>query len=225
MQNEPTNCQECNVSLADNRYTYIYRGSNIIGAYCKECDDKRILNDYIKTRKLNTNLIINVSLDLSDIGRPWSHREPDPYHYKLKTFREIFEFGSEQEIKDIITLLEIWYSNIKIRTKIQEFEKEVWFNGLQEIIRNSTKKGVSARLDDIKCLTFSMCARTMITIEDMDASVTMMCTEDSKIPSMGFRGISATEQQAINLIDFIIKSFKDGLLKFEDDTDVSYCGI
>jgi len=197
----------------------------MIGAYCRDCDDQRIMADYINTRRLSTSIITNVSLQLVDISRPWGHAYQDTRAYKHKTLRDIWEFGSVKDIEELCIILEIWASNVRIGAKIKEFENSVWFNGLQKVIRNSTKKGVSAKLGSVSCLTFSMCARTMITIENKEASVTMMCIEDSETPTMGFRGIDATERQAIDLINLMIESFKDGLLKFEEDTNVSYCGM
>lgn len=225
MDKRPTNCQQCNVSLSDRPYIYMYRDDKIIGAYCCDCDDKNIMDTYLKTKVLRTRLIERISLDLCDVGRAWAYWEPETRKYKNKKFNEIFFGGIVGELQDLQNKLDIWISNAKIHEKIKEFEKEVWFNGLQKIIQKSESKGVSAELPSIKCLIFSMCARTMITIESETASVTMMCEEDSHELTMGFRGIDATEQQALALITLIIDSWKSGYLVFKDDNKVSYCGI
>jgi len=67
-----------------------------------------------------------------------------------------------------------------------------------------------------------MAGRTIITIEDDKSSVSMICIEDSDEPTMGDKGIDATEKQAMHLIDLTIELFESGHLKFKEDTDVRY---
>jgi len=222
---EPIHCIQCKTSLEGKRYVYLYKGDQLIEAHCFDCDRKNSIKSYVETGKLRTALINTVSLDLNDISRPWSHRDKDPYTYNLPTFRQVFDSGSEETLKEVQTLLSIWMDYKKIYQAIKIFERDVWFNGLSKITHKSARKGMSAKLMSTKCLTFTMCGRTMITIEDDKASVTMMCNEDGEELSMGFRGVDATAQEAIDLINLMIDSFKNGLLKFADDDEVSYCGM
>jgi len=223
MAEDPTNCTDCNASL-ERGYVSIYRDKTLVASHCIACNRKHIMDDYLKTKRLTTSLVESVTSELYEVGRPWSYQEDvsKPNHL---TFREIFESGSLEDVRALKNKLDVWESHTKIWNKIKDFEREVWFKGLQTIIMDSNKKGVSAELIGIKCLTFSMCARTMFTIDDGESSVTMMCTEDSEESTMHFRGISATEKRAIELIDFVIETFNDGSLKFEDDNEVSYCGM
>jgi hypothetical protein len=221
MDNEPTNCQQCNAPLT-NGYCYTYKGTELIGAHCFDCDRLNIIQKYKETKVLSTRLLTNNILDLFDIGRPWSYHEGDLYTYKNKTFREIIEFGTVKELEEVQLLLEIRISFQKIYVKMKEFEQKVWFKGLQETINASKCKGVSAILDEFKVLTYTMCGRTIITIEDKKSSVSMICANDSAKSTMGDKGIDSTEEQAIKLIDLAIELYESGHLKFKDDNEVSY---
>jgi hypothetical protein len=222
MDKEPTICQQCNASLLDTRYVFLYSGDKCIGAYCADCDDKNELEKYIKTKRLRTRLIERITLDLFDVGRPWDVWKKEDRKYRNKQFRQIIDSDSVEEIEILQVKLDIWKSNIKLFHKIKEFEREVWFNGLQETIQASKISGVSAEIMSVKCLTFCSAARTMITIEDKESSVTLLCEEDSKENTMHFRGIDATESEAIHLIDLIIETYKDGSLKFKEDKEAYY---
>lgn len=217
---EIKNCTLCNASI---EYSYVNcynEQGELIEVHCHNCEKARNLEKYLESFRLSESLITNTTLDLYDIGCPWDYNNP-PRH---KTIRAILE-GPYSEILMLKTKIDIYLSYTNISTEIKRFESMVWFNGLQKIIRNSSNRKISAKCKDLKCLTFSMCARTMITLENEENSVTMMCTEDSEESTMHFRSIDATEDQAIDLIDTCIKLFVEGKLEFEEDNDISYCGV
>jgi hypothetical protein len=133
--------------------------------------------------------------------------------------------GTPEELEEVRLQLEIRCSFQKIHAKIKEFEQRVWFKGLQETIRRSKCKGVSATdtpFAGFHVLTYTMCGRTIITVEDKQSSVSMICLDDSSESTMGDRGIDATEEQAIHLINLAIELYESGHLKFKDDKEVSY---
>ena len=222
-EKKPTNCDQCGASL-EQGYCYTYEGSELVGAHCFACDNLNAIEEYRKTKVLTTRLVTNNILDLMDIGRPWSYHEKDYGSRILNTFNNIVTKGSIEELEYLQILLEIRLSFQKIYAKMKEFEQRVWFKGLQDIISKSELKGVSADspFRDFKFLTYTMCGRTIITLEKNEAFVSMICLDDSKESSMGDKGICATEEQAINLIELAIESFEMGNLKFKDDSEVSY---
>lgn len=88
-------------------------------------------------------------------------------------------------------------------------------------------KGVSAHtniFNNFCVLTYTMCGRTMITVEDDTAAITFMADETSKESHIGFHGIDATEEKAISLIQLAIELYHNEggtRLSFEEDTKVS----
>lgn len=87
-----------------------------------------------------------------------------------------------------------------IPPQIKLFEHEVWFGGLQDFAMSASVKGTSVRGDGLAVLCWTMCGRAMITIEDAEASVTAIADETSNQPTMGWRGIDATVDQAVSLL-------------------------
>jgi hypothetical protein len=214
---EPTNCDKCNASL-DNGYCYLYKGSELVGATCFKCDAQEELEKYIETKRLRSRFVTNITLDLYSLSTPG---ELNDIQY-TKSLRYLISQGSVKEFEEFKYRVDAYCSYLKICEQIKLFESEVWFAGLKKVVNKSKVKGVSAKTKQISVLTYSMCARTMFTIENSEASVTMMCAEDSETPTMGFRGIDATEEQAINLIKLAIKKYKENTLVFKKDTAVSY---
>lgn len=224
MNNESTTCSKCKCSLENIRSISFYEGNTIVDVLCHECHSRNQLNDYIKSKKLSTDFVTNVTLDLLSLSYPRDIYNRHTVAYD-KTFRYLLDGAPIEELEEFKYKVDAYLDYSKICKSIKEFESNVWFSGLKKIINKSKRKGVSAKNTPVKgfvVLTYSMCGRTMITIENEQASVTMMCAEDSETPSMGFRGIDATAEQAIFLIQLAIDLYKDGSLDFKDDDEVSY---
>jgi hypothetical protein len=97
------------------------------------------------------------------------------------------------------------------------FEGEVWFGGLQDSARKATVKGTSLEKDGFKLLCYTMCGRAMITLEDAEASVTVITTEDGTYRGqMGLQGIDATGAQAVELLSKARNLWASGLRTTED---------
>ena len=223
MDKEPTNCELCNSSL-EYGYCYTCDGSELVGVHCFDCDRLKVLQEYKETKVLKTKLLMNNIIDLMQMGRSFSYTEKDNRTYRLKRFADIVTRGTPEEIEEVRLQLEIRASFTRIYDKMKEFEQKVWFKGLQETISKSKFKGVSAEIPfrDYKVLTYTMAGRTIITIGDEKSSVSMICLDDSTESTMGDKGIDATEEQALYLIESAIELFESGYLKFKDDNDVSY---
>lgn len=217
-QDEPTNCHTCNASL-ERGYSYRYKNNILVSALCFNCASDRDLNEYRETNVLVTSFCTDNTLKLYD--------EPS-----VKKF--IWGAGDVssnlQSLENILPSLSgelqlrvgAHISFLKVYQKIKTFEQDVWFKGLQDLVRPSKDRGFSAKDGNLTVMTYSMAGRCMITIEDDKASVTMLCDESAKTSSMGDRGIRATESQAIGLLDRAVKGYQDGTLKFTVDKEVSY---
>src|SRR5271154_1720649 len=126
---EPTNCQTCNASL-ERGYSSRYRGDKLISVICFGCDRKETMQNYLKTKVLTTRLIEDNEMQL--------YRFDDNNYQDKKTF-------PPEELK---TRLEIRSAYQKIVGKIEEFERKVWFSGVQGTVKFSKVKGVSAYAND-----------------------------------------------------------------------------
>ena len=110
---------------------------------------------------------------------------------------------------------------------MKEFEKEVWFKGLQKKVIDSRVKEVSAHpgiFSNFCVLTYTMAGRTMITIQDDNNSVSFVADETSSDSRTGFQGIDATEEQALSLIQMAIELYHNQggtRLIFKEDNKVS----
>jgi hypothetical protein len=170
---------------------------------------------YKKDKRLTMNLVMDNNMKLWDISRDllYSPNNTD----LLDALRK----DADEELNNRI---DIGLATIKIRNKIKEFEAEIWFKGLQERVLATRDRGVSAHTkknNNFCVLTYTMCGRTMITIEDDRNSVTCVADETSKESRTGFHGINATGEDAIALIDLAINLYKNNKLSFEIDKKVS----
>lgn len=197
-----------------------------VGDECKEvicfgCDKKESLDDHMKTGIITTHFMMDCMMAVYDL------------------MSEVYKGGSRDchDEKKLLALLDRDYpetTKAKIRVqlataricdKVKEFESKVWFNGLQDKVLATKVRGVSAKLGkkqkNFCVLTYTICGRTMITIEDDDASVTCVADETSKESRTGYHAIRATGEQALALIDKAIALYQDGTLKFKDDKKVA----
>jgi hypothetical protein len=211
MNTEPTNCDTCNADLREHGYSFTYQGDKIISALCTRCDRTKTFQGYLKTKRLRTHLVMDNLMKVYDIGKDWRDKREDI-----------------QYLEEIIPRLEIHLASQKIQEKIKEFEQEVWFKGVQDIVLGTRERGVSAHLkthNNFRVLTWSGMGRTMITIEDDHNSVTCVADETSKESRTGFHGVDAKAEDALALIQLAIDLYKNKTLVFDIDKKVSYCGF
>lgn len=233
MNNEPKNCQTCNASFETSGYCFTMNGDGkIIKALCRTCSEIEVFDRYKKDGILTTSLIMD---NLHTMFYFRDRVKDLPYVYSL--VKDIAWCNDYNLLCQVQSLLEnydrldsqtkiefgIQKSLLKITKKISEFEKEVWYKGVQKQAYASAKKGFSAKIGNYSVLTYSMCGRSMITFDDDKSTVTSITLDDevSREGCMGWQGVCATEAQALALIDKAITEYKNGNLVFEDDTKVS----
>jgi len=201
---EKSNCDHCKSDLDNGQVTW-YRAGVEYKTICFKCDKEERFSEYKNSKKISTTLMLDSNLVCLDLKN--GHPLKADYFKHLKSIAEINE------------------ATEALQFKCKEFEKEVWFNGLQKEVHKCKFKGLSATNDEVKVLTYSMCGRCMITFNSSDDKdydhVTFLTAEDSTSSIMGLHGISCTYEKAIDLINKAIKNWKEKKLKFEADTKVN----
>ena len=140
--------------------------------------------------------------------------------------KEVICFSCDRTaLEELKVRVEVQLASLAIQEKIKEFEKRVWFGGLQEQVHAAKYKGYSAKLKThnyLNVLTWTGIGRTMITIEDKDNSVSMV-TEDglNKESRMGMQGVGGKVNDILDLIDLAISLYENKTLEFKDDKEVS----
>lgn len=213
MNPEPTNCQICDASL-DNGYCYQYEGDKIVRATCHKCDRKETFELYKKDKRLTSRLMMDNMMKMYDVDR-------DLYYAKDESVFEKLRVGANEDFNHRI---DIALSGHRINKLIKEFESEVWFKGVQDMVLGTRERGVSAHLkthDNFRVLTYTMAGRTMITIEDDHNQVTCVADETSKESRTGFQSANGTESQCLALLRLAVDLYKNKTLVFDIDKKVS----
>jgi len=215
-----THCMRCAESL-ERGYSSRWKGDECLEVICFDCDKRESLADHLKTGIITTNFMMESMMATFDVMRDHFGRGNWDTHNEAQVL-ECLALPVSEAVK---AKMRVHLATIKIQQKVKEFESKVWFKGLQNQIHETKCRGVSAKLGkkhkNFCVLTWTGMGRTMITIEDDDASVTCVADEDSKDSRTGFHGIRATGEQAIALYDKAIALYEDGTLKFKDDEKVS----
>jgi hypothetical protein len=215
-----TNCMRCNNTL-ERGYSSRWVGDECKEVICFKCDKVESLADHMKTGIITTNFMMESLMSVMTTMR--------------EAFGvEVYDAHNEDQILDLLgrdypdttkAMLRVQLTTARLQKKIKKFDSEVWFKGLQDQIHDTKCRGVSAKLgkkyDNFCVLTWTCAGRTMITIEDDNASVTAVADETSKESRTGLHGIRATGEQALALIDKAISLYKEGTLKFKDDEKIS----
>jgi hypothetical protein len=198
-ENVPETCQrECDSSL-ELGYTAFYK--EVDGEYepseyvCIGCADQDRLDAYLKDGRLRSSLITKAY---------------------LATWRP-----HEDEKRNLSHYIAINKSAENIHKVVKDFEQDVWFRGLQRTVRASDMKGMSADFGDVTIMTYCMCGRARITIEDKASSVTVQTDETSQGSCMGMHGIDATEEQAIGLLNLVTAAWQLKKLDLQNNQNIS----
>lgn len=216
-----THCMRCAESL-DRGYSSRWKGDECLEVICFDCDKRESMADHLKTGIITTNFMLECQMAAFDILRERYGRQ----NYDVYDEQQLLESIAAPDVSEPKKAkLRVQLATSRICKKVKEFEAKVWFKGLQDMILAEKKeRGISAKLgkkDKNFCvLTWTGMGRTMITIEDDDASVTCVADETSKDSRTGFHGIRATGEQALALYDKAIALYENGTLKFEIDKKV-----
>lgn len=217
-----TNCMRCSDSL-ERGYSSRWKGDECKEVICFKCDKKEKMQEYLKDQVITSHFMLDCSLSVYDLMRKATNGNSGAYDcHDLDKLNSLLSLNLSTEDK---AKVQVQIYTTKIQNKFKEFESKVWFKGLQEKILATNERGVSAKLGkkekNFCVLTWTGAGRTMLTIEDDDASVTAVAADNSKESTMGYHAITATGEQALALIDKAIRLYEDGTLKFDIDKKVS----
>lgn len=199
-EKDPKNCDRCTASLVRG-WSERWRDDKRVEVVCFDCDKAERFARYAETDVLTSNLLIDGALYQArrEGGAAGGSYARD---YLLdRANREIAE----------------------IHTACKAFERDVWFGGLQRIVRAASHRGFRASfaLDSVQCnlLVWSCAGRTVFTAQPADESyqVSLITAEDEANAVMGIQGICATKGQAVVLIDAATKACVGGANFVRDD--------
>lgn len=209
-----TKCMRCGADL-ERGYSTRYVNDECKEVICFKCDKEEETSDFMKTGVITTHFMMSCMMDVYRLVDGDVHNE-----------EKLIALLRGNHSPEMMAKIKVQLATARLCNKVKEFEARVWFKGLQDMIHAEKKeRGISAKLgkkDKNFCvLTWTGMGRTMITIEDDDASVTCVADEDSKESRTGFHGIRATGEQALALYDKAIALYENGTLKFKVDKKVS----
>ncbi len=115
-------------------------------------------------------------------------------------------------------LQEVKASYERVVASVRSFERDVWFSGLQSVVRRCKSSGMSMAHEGLAVLLYSMAGRIMITIQDGVGDVTLIADETSKESTMGVQGTHSTESQAVDLIERATEAWNAGVRPTPDRT-------
>jgi len=89
----------------------------------------------------------------------------------------------------------------RVTAGIKAFESEVWFGGLQALVRSCDSSGMSLVHEGTSMLTFCSAGRAMITVQDEDGEITVIADETSNESRTGLQGLHGTEKHVLSLLE------------------------
>lgn len=198
MDETPKACDKCHADLDGKATVQKFVNDKVVRTVCVDCDQAERHAKFKETGVLSTWLV-----EAEVIKDAWRNVGDRPS-------------GPPADA----AVMEAYKS---IEAAIKTFEQEVWFAGLQEFARKAKTKGTGAEAEGVKLMCYTMCGRAMITVEDENATVTVITLEDELPPKtpMGFRGIHATKDQALGLFTRVGELWKAKKLALKEDRNVS----
>lgn len=197
---DPTHCDRCGASL-ERGWSERWSDNKRVRAWCIPCADRERLEEYAKTDELTTQVMVRASIE--NVHREYGKGVTCP---------------SERNL-----LARAWASTEAVQRAAKEFERAVWFGGLSGKVRAAKHRGWRASFEiageSHKVLVWSCAGRVVFTIEPDDEArhVSLICAEDEDRPTMGIKGICATEQQAIAMLAGACAAYQRGMAFERDD--------
>lgn len=193
---DPTSCDRC-LNSVEQGWSERWVDSSRIECVCFKCDDEQRVIEYRNTDVLSSKLITSAAL--AEVRM--EHRlKPESRSYGEPP-------GPHEE-----TYTKINNSYKRLHLEVKEFEKLVWFNGLQAQVLGAEFRGFRMNFGSYIALVYSMAGRTQITIETInkDIQITLITADNESKPVMGINGLTATENQAMNLLRVCKEAFLRG---------------
>lgn len=111
----------------------------------------------------------------------------------------------------------------RIKAALSDFEREVWYGGLQSYTQNSQARGHSMKTTLVQASLFTTAGRVLLTLSnDKGASVTLITTEDERRRNaMSIQGIDATVGESITMLRLFTDYVRKNGLAFARDNTLS----
>lgn len=172
----------------------------ITGIECRPCDMARRVRVYTDTGRIDNRLGMEAHLATYRMSEKPKDEWPDNADAYLK----------------IVAVYE------NMNKAVKRFEEVVWFGGLQEFVHNCKWKGALATFGDgVKFLSYTMCARSRVTLEHPEGFfIDVITAEDGSDRVMGINGIGCTEHQGIALLNHAADAWAAGEIDIQPDTGV-----
>lgn len=169
---------------------------------CYLCNKKKYTGEYQTSKRLSNKITMDAAMHEV-------YNEHNSLNDEDKLYAKLYD-----EVND---------SMIRIKRKYKEFESKIWFNGLQNTVLNSNKRGFSGKISNgNKMLAWSCAARTLITLDNETTSVTLITADDSTKSVMGCQGIDGLESDVISLIDSFLNTWP---ICMNSDDQVTMAGL
>jgi len=118
-------------------------------------------------------------------------------------------------------LEEVHESLDRLHHLMKVWEREVWFGGLHEIVRNAKLKGHGASMPGGDVLSWACAGRVVFTLRDPAGYyISFITAEDEDTNRMGIQGILAKEGLARQLILTSIAEWRAGRLNFDENPNI-----
>lgn len=196
-------CMLCGEPIEGGRVTAYKADGSVAHVWCRKCDTLERVLEYQRTRRITSWLATEVQVAAASA----KYNTPMPASYQ----------PIQQD-------LELVYAAIK--TFSPHWPKVVACSEAE-----LTARGLSQKISDsVKIMSWTMCGRIMVTIDSKEHSVTIMgndhlSDEEDAFNGCFFRGIDATAEAAVSLLERAATWAADGKLDLKVDKNVSYCGL
>jgi hypothetical protein len=168
---------------------------------CFRCDDEERLRAYVESGVLTTKVMLRATIE--------SVQQQHGGSTTYKVWRE--------------ALAKAHASTEAVQRAAKDFERAIWFGGLQKQVRAAKHRGLRAGFEiageKYDVLAWSCAGRVVFTIQPDDElrHISVICAEDGSESTMGIQGICATEQQAIAMLAGACTAWNRGMTFERDD--------
>jgi hypothetical protein len=208
-------CNRCKVLIDGDPYSIFYtKDYEVKEIVCEPCVKNEVIDDYNKTKHISTKLMMEATLA--------------KYYLEETDCSRIRDSSLRFFIKNKKSLLEVANTVKEVETLITEFEDKHWIPYLRKDWNDSSNRGHSVEITDIKVLMWGSAGRVLITLENKEGSVTMIFSDyvpkkEDFFPASrgGVQGFSTNKDNALMMLKAVLDTDR---LEFKDDKDVHLLG-
>ena len=201
-------CDTCHATCVGG-YSWTEQSSGVITKIvCHDCRDRERLDDWRKTKRLTTGLVMTATI-VNGMASPrvsWLQKMANPTPGS--------NAGGIYEVLD--ELKKIVASTDDIHLTINNFAFKCWDRVSRMIDGEKHAQGMSAEYNGLKIRSFACAGRVLFHVEEGDAYCCAIAEEGNPKRGLGLQGIFATEEQASALWLGAIEAFANGTILVAD---------